>query len=175
MVKKCPPGTICIQNNILLIVSSIIIIILFILYFTSNLEFKNNTSQYQPIQNQRGTTNSKYVGSAVSANTAFASYDSNYNQRNNVNKTYKSRNNHGNMSLFNGDTNLEINKDENIYKQNRNTIYNGGPNLIPSSEFIGEINGIQTYDMNYNSNRLDESLLDAFKKNPYTKSLSSVA
>ena len=46
---------------------------------------------------------------------------------------------------------------------------------MPSSDFIGELNGIQTYDYNYNSNRMDESLLDAFKSNPYTKSLSSVA
>ena len=77
------------------------------------------------------------------------------------------------MSVFNGNQNLEINKNENILNQTRQTIPNGGPTMIPSSDFLGELNGIQTYENN--SNRLDSSLLDAFKQNPYTKSLSSVA
>ena len=47
--------------------------------------------------------------------------------------------------------------------------------VIPSSEFMGEINGIQTYDHNFNNSRMDSSLLNAFKNNPYTKSLNSVA
>ena len=42
-------------------------------------------------------------------------------------------------------------------------------------EFIGELNGMQSYDVNYNASRMDESLLSAFKNNPYTKSLTSVA
>jgi hypothetical protein len=40
---------------------------------------------------------------------------------------------------------------------------------------MGEVNGMQSYDQNFNSSRMDESLLSAFKNNPYTKSLSSVA
>jgi hypothetical protein len=37
------------------------------------------------------------------------------------------------------------------------------------------MNGLSTYDMNFDSNRMDPSLLNAFKNNPYTKSLGSVA
>jgi len=40
---------------------------------------------------------------------------------------------------------------------------------------MGELNGMQSYDLNYNASRMDESLLSAFKNNPYTKSLTSVA
>ena len=51
-----------------------------------------------------------------------------------------------NMSIFNSNNNVEINKNENILKQNRQVLPNGGPSLIPSSEFIGEMNGMQSYD-----------------------------
>ena len=40
--------------------------------------------------------------------------------------------------------------------------------------FIGELNGKQSYDLNYNNARLDGTLLSAFKNNPYTQSLTSV-
>ena len=96
-------------------------------------------------------------------------------QQNNVNKTYELHPNQGNMSLFNNYNNVEINKNENIMENNRSNIMNGGPNVIPSTQFIGEMNGIQTYDNNFNNTRMDESLLNAFKNNPYTQSLNSIA
>ena len=129
---------------------------------------------YQPIQNQRGTTNLEYLG-AGSQNTGLRPYNAAYAQENNVNKTYESRPNQGGMNLFNNHNNVEIYKNENILKNNRGNISNGGPNIIPSSEFMGEINGMQSYDNNFNASRMDESLLNAFKNNPYTRSLSSVA
>ena len=79
------------------------------------------------------------------------------------------------MNLFNNETNMEINRNESMMKNSRSSIPNGGPNIIPSTEFMGELNGIQTYDHTFNNSRMDESLLSAFKNNPYTKSLSSVA
>ena len=79
------------------------------------------------------------------------------------------------MSLFNNANNSTTNRNEGMLQQNRTNVYNGGPNLIPSTEFMGEVNGIQTYDHTFNSERMDESLLSAFKNNPYTKSLTSVA
>jgi hypothetical protein len=125
--------------------------------------------------NQRDTTNKQYIGSGVSKNEGIRTYDSAYNQRNNVNKTYLSRTNQGNMSLFNNENNMSINRNDNLLENNRSNIINGNVNLVPSSEFIGQMNGIQSYDQNFNNSRMDESLLNAFKSNPYTKSLSSVA
>lgn len=124
--------------------------------------------------NQRATTNKQYIGGAIS-NNGIKTYDAAYKQQNNVNKTYEIHPNQGNMSLFNNYNNLEINRNENIMENNRSNIINGGPNVIPSTQFMGEMNGIQTYDNNYNNSRIDQSLLNAFKNNPYTQPLNSVA
>ena len=123
-------------------------------------------AQYQKIENQRNTTNKEYKGNPIASNHGARTYDSAYNQRNNVNKTYELHNNPGNISLFNNNNNIEISKNENILKQNRNLLPNGGPNMIPSSEFIGELNGIQTYDYTgeqMKNNKDNSSLLKEIK------------
>jgi hypothetical protein len=131
--------------------------------------------QYQAVQNQRDTTNQEYIGSGSAQGAGLRTYNAAYAQENNVNKTYELRTNQGNMALFNNHNQMQINRDERIMQNNRGQVANGGPNIIPSTEFMGEVNGIQTYDNTLNNSRMDESLLSAFKNNPYTKSLSSVA
>jgi hypothetical protein len=79
------------------------------------------------------------------------------------------------MNLFNNYNNSTTTRNESMLQQNRGHVNNGGPNVTPSVDFMGQLNGIQSYDQNFNSSRMDESLLSAFKSNPYTKSLSSVA
>jgi hypothetical protein len=79
------------------------------------------------------------------------------------------------MSLFNNSNNSTTSRNDSIFQQNRQPIINNSQSIIPSREFMGEINGMQSYDVNYNASRMDESLLSAFKNNPYTKSLTSVA
>ena len=132
-------------------------------------------TDHQPIQNQRATTNQEYIGSGSSQGQGLRTYNAAYSQQNNVNKTYESRANQGNMSLFNNSNNVYVTKNENIFANSRSNVINGGPSIIPSAQFMGEVNGIQTYDQTYNNSRMDESLLSAFKNNPYTKSLTSVA
>jgi len=132
-------------------------------------------SQHQPVQNQRDTTNQEYIGGGSAQGTGLRPYNAAYAQENNVNKTYESRPNQGNMSLFNNHNNTQTSRNDSIMQNHRSNVPNGGPNLIPSAEFMGELNGIQTYDHNFNNARMDETLLSAFKNNPYTKSLSSVA
>ena len=133
------------------------------------------STQYQPVQNQRDTTNQEYIGAGSMGGTGLRPYNAAYAQNNNVNKTYESRTNQGSMNLFNNNNNISINRDENILNNNRQCIPSGGHSLIPSQEFMGETNGIANYDMNFDSNRMDPSLLNAFKNNPYTQSLTSVA
>lgn len=140
----------------------------------------NNGTAYQVTGcqlpgNQRDTTNKEYIGISGTNSGGIRPYNAEYAQQNNVNKTYESRPNQGSMSLFNNYNNMAIARNENMLENNRNQIYNGGPSIIPSSEFMGEVNGIQTYDQSINDNRMDPSLLSAFKNNPYTKSLNSVA
>jgi hypothetical protein len=79
------------------------------------------------------------------------------------------------MNLFNNYNNSTTTRNESMLQHNRGHINNGGPNVTPSVDFMGQVNGLQSYDQNFNSSRMDESLLSAFKSNPYTKSLSSVA
>ena len=132
-------------------------------------------SQQQNYDNQRTTTNMEYIGTGGNNNQGQRLYNNAYAQQNNVNKTYESRANQGNMSLFNNYNNSTTARNDNIFQQNRPLVTNNGLSIIPSAEFIGELNGKQGYDLNYNNARLDESLLSAFKNNPYTQSLTSVA
>jgi len=132
-------------------------------------------TKHQNNNNQRTSTNKEYIGTGGANNHGVRIYDNAYAQQNNVNKTYESRTNQGNLSLFNNYNNSTTSRNEDILQQNRGLITNGGPKIIPSTEFIGELNGMQSYNLNYNNSRMDESLLSAFKSNPYTKSLTSVA
>ena len=132
-------------------------------------------TQHQNYDNQRTTTNKEYIGTAGAGGRGQKQYNAAYAQQNNVNKTYELRPNQGNMSLYNNENNMQIKRDETLFNNNRGNVINGGASVIPSSEFMGEMNGIQTYDHNFNNSRMDSSLLSAFKNNPYTKSLNSVA
>jgi hypothetical protein len=146
-----------------------------------NVQGQNNTgnayqvTQHQNYDNQRTSTNIEYIGSGNACGTGLRPYNNAYAQQNNVNKTYESRTNQGNMNLFNNYNNSTTTRNESMLQQNRGHVNNGGPNIAPSVDFMGQLNGIQSYDQNFNSSRMDESLLSAFKSNPYTKSLSSVA
>jgi hypothetical protein len=132
-------------------------------------------TDHQNYNNQRTSTNKEYIGNGNSNVQGLRPYNSAYAQQNIANKTYESRPNQGNMSLFNNHNNSTTSRNDAIFQQNRQPIINNSQSIIPSREFMGEINGIQSYDVNYNASRMDESLLSAFKNNPYTKSLTSVA
>ena len=132
-----------------------------------------NVSQYQNLNNQRTTTNKQFIGIANSSNQGIKPYNSIYDNISNNDKTFENRMNHGSTQIFSYDKNIEVNKKDQVV-QNRQRIINGGPNVIPSSHFIGEIQGLQQYD-NLSQSRLDGNLLSAFKSNPYTQSLQSVS
>ena len=146
-----------------------------------NVQGQNNTgnaymvTDHQNYNNQRTSTNKEYIGNGNSNVQGLRPYNSAYAQQNIANKTYEARTNQGNMSLFNNYNNSTISRNDSIFQQNRPPITNNSQSIIPSREFMGEINGMQSYDVNYNASRMDESLLSAFKNNPYTKSLTSVA
>jgi hypothetical protein len=146
-----------------------------------NVQGQNNTgnaymvTDHQNYNNQRTSTNKEYVGNGNSNVQGLRPYNSAYAQQNIANKTYEARTNQGSMSLFNNYNNSTTSRNDGIFQQNRQPIINNNQSIIPSREFMGEINGMQSYDVNYNASRMDESLLSAFKNNPYTKSLTSVA
>ncbi len=132
-------------------------------------------SKQQATDQERDTTNCEYYGDGGNS-TGVALYNAAYNQRNNVNKTYKNRPNQGGMSMLNHDQPVQIDKlDEDRYN-NRLWVRNGNSGIngvIPSIETYGKINVPQHYSNSQNIDRMNPDILTAFKQNPYTKSLSS--
>ena len=130
----------------------------------------------QPVDVQRDTTNCSYVGTAAPAtDVATQSYTSAYNQRNNVNKTYKNRPNHGQGDLFNNEQNIHIDRRDADRCNTRPYAPSGGPSVVPSIETHGSINAPQYIDQCMGCERINPDILTAFKQNPYTQSLNSWA
>ena len=129
----------------------------------------------QPVEQERDTTSCQYYGDG-GMNSGVALYNAAYNQRNNVNNTYKNRPNQGGMSLLNSEENIHIDKQDSDRNNNRLWVRNGNSGIngaIPSVETYGKINVPQYYDNCINCDRIQPEILNAFKDNPYTQSLSS--
>jgi hypothetical protein len=134
-----------------------------------------NVSKQTPITNERDTTNVEYTGNAVASNTGAATYNAAYNQRNNVNKTYKNRPNQGGMAILNNEENIHIDKKDHDRDNNRMWVPSGGvsASAIPTVETHGKMNMPQYYNNSQGCDRIQPELLNAFKQNPYTQSLNS--
>jgi hypothetical protein len=134
-------------------------------------------SKQQPVDVQRDSTNCSYLGSAgPGEHAATMSYDSNYRQRNNPNKTYVNRPNQGGTQIFNQQENISIHRRDADRNNNRMWAPHAAPTAIPSQETYGKINAPQYYDQcTTGCDRIDPNLLSAFKTNPYTQSLQSWA
>lgn len=134
-------------------------------------------SKQQPVENQRDTTNCSYSGitGGSAAQTGNTVYNAAYNQRNNVNKTYKSRPNQGNMSMFNGDENIRVKRKDGDRENNRMWAPEATQSAVPSTETYGKVHVPQYYDECQTCDRIQPDILDAFKQNPYTQSLHSWA
>jgi hypothetical protein len=131
-----------------------------------------NTPQQQA-NTQRDSTSVNYMGSANN-NTGSASYSANYNQSHNTNRCNTMNMNHGNTNVFNNSINQAVNNSKSMMNtQYVPTINSNVMSAIPSTATIGKLH-VPPYE-NKPSNQLDGKLLDAFKNNPYTHSLSSVA
>jgi len=116
---------------------------------------------------QRQTTSHSHLGGAGGP-SQNKSYESVYNQRN-IQKPHENRTASGNMSLYNGNINASINGHEK-HNTRANSLY-APMNDTPNSNVLGEsTKQTQKYELP----TIDNSILNAFKENPYTHSLSSV-
>ena len=132
-------------------------------------------TKQQSVEQERDTTSCQYYGDGGNS-TGVALYNAAYNQRNNVNKTQVNRPNQGGMSLLNTEENIRIDKNDADRNNNRQWVRNAGGTMntaIPSAETFGKINVPQYYDNCQNCDRINPDILNAFKENPYTKSLNS--
>lgn len=125
----------------------------------------------QPVPQERDTSNIENYGSANGFHRP-TSQTSNNNQRNNPNKTFLNTPNQGGMSLLNSNMNMSLRSDTQ-HINNRSLAGNAYGSSIPCIDNYGTINTPQTYDNNQTTDRINPDILTAFKKNPYTHSLSS--
>ena len=135
-------------------------------------------ASYQPIQNQRDSTNYQSmgnVGGGVGTSNA-TDYTSAYNARVSSGREEVSVNrpNRGGTQIFNQETNISMAKLDTDRDNNRMFVPQNVMAANTTKEMYGSMRKVQTYN-EPNQNRIDSSLLKAFKENPYTQSLQSWA
>ena len=138
--------------------------------------YVNNYSS--PESTQRDTTSCEYFTAAGGYATGYGdmSYEAAYRQHNNDIKsaTIANRPNQGGMQIFNQEMNV------NCWKQDCNR-YDGRLNpasatfagLPPSTQTYGAIRAPQYYNECQMCDRIQPDILNAFKENPYTHSLTN--
>lgn len=142
-----------------------------------NMERQDSTSNGYITSNpyvghtQRESTNKEQFGMATSRLPMGKSYEAEYNQRG-FEKPLIGRSNIGSMSLFNSDINANING-----REMRDT--RGTPIFIPNiAPNVGQLGMNTTSPQKYTNINEDYNhpdLLKAFKSNPYTQPIGSVA
>lgn len=128
-----------------------------------------------PIQNQRDSTSVSYTGGGNSQAPGMRNINVKQLRVDNVNKSYESRPTIGSTNRFIGSINAVTNRNELDRNNNRMWVPANMPANIPSREFMGESQSTPFSYPEQCNNRLDDSLLTAFKNNPYTQSLHSAA
>ena len=139
-------------------------------YLTANYDAKNTHRQF--------TSDKEYTGVANSEHDKPKSYDDAYNAELNCNKEKIAEGRaptktNVKVSVGESDINIDIRKLEsdiiNIREMNVNKIYSSVPGTIEEGESRSRV----PLQQNINVERIENDVLDAFKKNPYTQSLSS--
>lgn len=132
-------------------------------------------SEHAAVPNQRDDTSIYYTGNSGNSQGVMT-YDAAYNQTNNPFKeaTTYNRIPQGNAQMYNHSTgNVCIVKNDKDRENNR--MFANGSNisaLPPSKSALGVSDQPKQFE---NVNRIEPDLLQAFKDNPYTQSLDSVA
>jgi len=136
---------------------------------------------HQPSSQQRDTTNLAHTGGGGPNGFASTkSYEAEYRQRNNVNKTQENRPNQGGMQIFNQKDNISIHRRDTDRDNNRMWVPSSGNTagltIRAPNENIDRVKVSQGYNQDaINTDRIAPDILNAFKNNPYTQSLSSWA
>jgi hypothetical protein len=135
---------------------------------------------HQPTGQQRDTTNTSHTGGGGPNGFASSkSYEAEYRQRNNVNKTQENRPNQGGTQMFNQHDNISIQKRDGDRDNNRwwvpSSGNTAGVTIRAPDDTIDRVKVSQGYNQNINTDRIAPDILSAFKNNPYTQSLSSWA
>jgi len=135
-------------------------------------------NKHVPFEQQRDTTSTEYVGQggAVTAEKA-RTYNAEYNARLNPNKEVlaRSRTSVGNHNTFNAQQNIKIDKLDCDREQNRWNVPQNTVKQTPSTSTYGSMNARSEFGQNIQMQRNQPEILNAFRENPYAKSLQSWA
>ena len=135
-------------------------------------------SRQQPIQNQRDTTTDYMSLGPMGSKYGNMQYDHAYRATTNTVKegvvSSTGRINQGNASHFNPTINVSTSRYDTDRDNNRMWVPSATVHSGPSVATMGFTNAPQ-YLPQENNDRLNPDLLNAFKENPYTQSLYSVA
>lgn len=132
------------------------------------------TNNQTPTGTQRTTTGMmNYMGPVGGDGNSYGNplYNSSYAQTNNDNKeaSIMNRTNQGNMNIYSPTVNMSI------HKTDKETCYVSPPNTVfgsvPSVEQMGVID-MPSEDNKCMTDRIQPDLLNAFRENPYTHSLT---
>jgi hypothetical protein len=126
---------------------------------------------------QRDSTSCSYIGTSGGAASAYGdmSYSAAYNQHNNDIKssTVMNRPNQGGTQIFNQQMNLTtIKSDSDRFDGRVNPAISVTP-LPPSVQTFGSITMPQYYNECAGCDRIQPDILNAFRSNPYTHSLTT--
>jgi hypothetical protein len=126
---------------------------------------------------QRDTTSCSYIGSSGGAAAQYGdmNYESSYRQHNNDIKsgTISNRPNQGGTQMFNQQMNVNIARQDSDRYNYRVNAPDSVIKMPPSSENYGKIHASQYYNESADCARIEPSILDAFRANPYTHSLTT--
>ncbi len=126
---------------------------------------------------QRDTTNCSYIGTSGGAAAQYGdmNYESAYRQHNNDIKsgTISNRPNQGGTQMFNQQMNVNIARQDSDRYNYRVNAPDSVIKMPPSAENYGKINVPQYYNESAGCTRIEPSILDAFRANPYTHSLTT--
>jgi hypothetical protein len=125
-----------------------------------------------PDNTQRDTTSCQYY-TAPGSGYGDMSYAAAYSQHNNdiKSQTIMNRPNQGGTQIFNQQMNLTtVKSDSDRFDGRVNPAFSRLSGLPPSTQTYGAIRAPQYYDECKNCERNEASILDAFRKNPYTHS-----
>jgi hypothetical protein len=128
-------------------------------------------------ETQRQTTEVSYIGGAGGAGAQYGdmSYEAAYRQHNNdiKSQTIGNRPNQGGTQIFNQQMNVNISKQDSDAFNYRVSAPSSVIPLPPAKENYGNIHVPQYYNECAGCTRIEPSILDQFRKNPYTHSLTS--
>jgi len=137
--------------------------------------YVNNQNEFN--ETQRDTTSCSYIGSSGGHGSQYGDmlYTAAYNQHNNDIKslTINNRPNQGGINMFNNQMNVNISRQDCDRFNYRVNAPSSVVHMPPSKAVYGKQINKQCYSNDIDNSRLDGSLLQAFRNNPYTHSLTT--